>query len=349
MDLDTRGWPSHEAWNALAERASNLFSTREWAETWARHYLGDGDEVRVVVDDERSPRVVLPVHRSGRVVRQLKFLGNGPADQLGPVCAPEDRELAAELIRERLVEDPDLKADVVLLQDVPVEHGWDTLLPGTTVVRTTPSPVVRFAGPTWQEHMASMSSNFRSQARRFTRRLHETLPITVRLATPETLEDDLRTLFALHVANWGEDAAYATGVERRFQEDFSRVAMDRGWLRLWVMETEGRPIAALHGYRFAGVDYSYQAGRDPEQEPLRVGLVMDLTAMRAAVEDGIPEYRMLRGAESYKSRYTKLDRPVHNLAYPRTVRGRVATTATTAWRQRAEAREVAREESPTGS
>jgi CelD/BcsL family acetyltransferase involved in cellulose biosynthesis len=128
-------------------------------------------------------------------------------------------------------------------------------------------------------------------------------------------------------------------VERRFQEDFVRVAMARGWLRLWVMEAEGTPIASLLGYRFAGADYSYQAGRDPEREALRVGLVMDLTAMRATVEDGIPEYRMLRGDESYKLRYTKLDSPVHNLAYARTIRGRAATAATTYLRRRAERRD----------
>ena len=92
---DTSTWPSADVWNELAARGGNLFSTREWAECWVRHHLDEGDRVHVLVDDEQAPRVIVPVHVSGGLVRQVRLLGHGPADQLGPVCAPEDRPYSA--------------------------------------------------------------------------------------------------------------------------------------------------------------------------------------------------------------------------------------------------------------
>jgi CelD/BcsL family acetyltransferase involved in cellulose biosynthesis len=321
-------WPHAEVWDRLALRSGNLFSTLEWAETWVRH-LGSEGESHVLLDDPSDPRVLLPLHRSGRLVRQLRFLGNGPADQLGPVCAPEDRPLAARMVRERLLEGTDLPADVFLLQDVPVADGWEALLPGGTEVRSTPSPVVHFQGTTWKEHLAAQSKNFRSQARRRPRRLADELPgASIRQATHETLERDLDELFRLHKLTWGDDAPYANGAERAFHEDFARTALDRGWLRLWVMEDQGQVLAALHCFAFGKAHSSYQAGRDPALEHLSLGFVMYVHALEQALQEGCTEFRLLRGDEGYKSRFAKDESPLHSLAYGRTLRGRAAVRAT---------------------
>jgi CelD/BcsL family acetyltransferase involved in cellulose biosynthesis len=323
----TEHWPDHAVWDDLALRSGNLFSTREWVETWLRHF-GDGGETHVLLDDPTDPRVLLPLHRTGRVLRQVRFLGNGPADQLGPVCAPEDRPLAARMIRERLLGGSEVRADVFLLQDVPVTDGWEDLLPGGTTVRVTPSPVVHFQGSTWDEHLATMSHNFRSQVRRRPRQLARAMPFTIRLATAETLQHDLAELFRLHRLTWGDDAAYATGAERAFHEDFAAVALERGWLRLWVMESEGTVVAALHCYSFGPAHALYQGGRDPELERHSLGFVMYCHALQAALEEGRTEFRLLRGDESYKARFAKDPSPLHSLAFGRTARGRAAVAAT---------------------
>ena len=316
--------PSREQWNGLAERAGNLFSTYEWAECWQRHFGADG-QVEVLADDEADPRVILPLHRSGRLVRQVRFLGNGPADQLGPVCAPEDRDLAADFLRTEVLSRSTV--DVTLVQDVPVSHEWQARLGGVEV-RRTPSPVVDLRdADTWDGWLATMSKNFRDQARRRRKRLLKQLPVSFRLATHETLEADLAHLFRLHRARWGEDASYASGTERAFHEDFARLGLDNGWLRLWMLDLEEDVIAALHGFGFAGAEYSYQSGRDPRYEHLSLGFVMYAHAIQQSIEAGRTEYRLLRGDEDYKSRFTDDTAPVHSLAFARSVRGRAAVAA----------------------
>src|SRR3954453_10686167 len=84
---------AREEWTALAERAGNIFATWEWADAWWRVY-GEDRPLHLVACRDAGGRLValLPLYLSRpRPLRTLRFLGHGPADQLGPVCAPEDR------------------------------------------------------------------------------------------------------------------------------------------------------------------------------------------------------------------------------------------------------------------
>ena len=97
---------AREEWTALAEQAGNLFATWEWADAWWRVYGAD-QKLAITGCRDSSGRLVaiLPLYLSRRgPVRMLRFLGHGPADQLGPACAAEDRRATAEALK-RLLEE----------------------------------------------------------------------------------------------------------------------------------------------------------------------------------------------------------------------------------------------------
>ena len=108
--------------------------------------------------------------------------------------------------------------------------------------------------------------------------------------------------------------------------------MERGWLRLWLLELDDRPVAAWYGFRFAGREFYYQAGRDPEFANLSIGSVLLAHTIRAALNDGVREYRLLRGDESYKYRFASMDPGVETIAYGRGASGKIAVVAGAATR-----------------
>ncbi|WP_170219198.1 GNAT family N-acetyltransferase [Nocardioides litoris] len=327
--------PEPDVWDALALRARNLFSTHAWAATWWESY-GDGARPQVVVDDPARPRVVLPLCTRGRVLRQTRWIGHGPADLLGPVCDPADEPLAADLLA-RTLADRGLRSDVVLLEDCADRASWWAEAAPRTV-RTETSPVLRLpAGATWEQWLAGKSRNFRSQVSRKPNGLRRDHEVDVRLATGETLEADLAALFELHAARWDRDSVLLDPRQRRFTEAFARVALDRGWLRLWTLDVDGRPAASALTYRFGDDVYLYQLGRDPGLERASVGFVLLVHLVRDAFATGAVEFRFLRGDEDYKSRFADGDDPVRTLALPRTLRGRAATAVAVRRRQRAAA------------
>jgi CelD/BcsL family acetyltransferase involved in cellulose biosynthesis len=321
---------AREEWTALAERAGNLFATWEWADAWWRTY---GGERRLAVTGCRGADgrlvAILPLYVAERgPVKMLRFIGHGPADQLGPVCAPEDRQATAGALQ-RLLAERRGAWNVMLAERLAPAEGWTGML-GATVVHREESPTLQIGGRSFEEYLASRSKNFRDQVRGRARKLARKHEVEYRLSDAETLDGDLATLFRLHDARWSEseeDTSAFDDTRRRFHGEFARHALERGWLRLWVLEADGEPVACWYGFRFAQIDWYYQSGRDPEWERQSVGFVLMAHTIAAAFDDGMLEYRLLRGGEGYKDRFASDDPGIETVALARGAVGRAALVA----------------------
>ena len=304
-----------DEWDGLAERSGNLFATRDWASTWWRHY-GQGRELAVTACRDAAGELfaILPLYvASERPVRALRFLGHGAGDWLGPICAPEDVERTARALS-RLRRQARPRWDVLIAEELPAQERWSALLGGVRL-RSEPSPVLRFEWDNFDAFLASRSRNFRDQVRRKERKLAREYELVYRLCEdPEALERDFDTLFALHEARWGDESDVFDAERQAFHRDFAARALKRGWLRLWTMELDGRPAAAWYGFRFAGAEWYYQAGRDPALDSKAVGFVMLSHTIRAAIEEGMTEYKLLRGGDEYKGRFANGDSGLESFA-----------------------------------
>jgi CelD/BcsL family acetyltransferase involved in cellulose biosynthesis len=317
-------------WSRLAEAAGNVFSTPEWAAAWWRHF-GAGRELRLIAcrDAGGAAVALLPLYvNRTRPLRVLRFVGHGPADQLGPVCAPADRERTADAVRE-VLGDPRWRADLLVGDRWSAAEGWTRLTAGR-VLLAEPSPTLSIAGRSWDEFLASRSKNFRDQVRRRERKLAKAHELGFRLSDAGRLADDLSTLLHLHGARWqGASAAFDPELEA-FHRDFAALALERGWLRLWLAEVDGAPVAAWYGLRFAGCECFYQSGRDPAWDEHSVGFVLLAHTIRSAFEDGMREYRFLRGGDAYKDRFADGDPGVETALVGRGSLGRPAVAAAAA-------------------
>lgn len=312
-----------EEWPLLAERSRNIFSTLEWTNTWWRHY-STGREQRTFACRATDGRLVaiVPLARSTiRGLRALRFCGHGPGDLLAPVCAESDHEPALAGLGAALRSMDDW--DVFVGERMLGEWGVAQAL-SARPLRTEGNPALAIGGRGWDDILAERSANFRSQVRRRERRIERELGLRFRLtSSAEDLSRDMDLLFALHAARWGASATRFS-VARHFHLSFAAEALERGWLRLWIAEAGGRPAAAWYGFRYAGVESFYQSGRDPAFDPWSIGFVLLSHSIRAAAEDGMEEYRFLRGGEGYKNRFANVNRWLQTVARGRTPAGHAA-------------------------
>ena len=315
-------------WSRLADASGNLFSTWEWADAWWRH-LGGGRPLHLVAcrDASGATAAILPLYLArARPARILRFVGHGPADRLAPPCAPDDRPRAADALQ-RALADGIGDWHVAVADRLPGEEGWAAAL-GRTPLRTEPSPVLAAGGMDWEAFLASRSRNFRDQVRRRERKLGRAHELSYRLTRDGAeLERDFDTLVRLHHARWGEGSSSFAGPRKQLHRDFAAAALARGWLRLWTLELDGRPAAAWLGYRFGGAEWYYQAGRDPSLEREAVGFVLMAHTVRAALDDGVSEYRLLLGGEAYKDRFANADPGLETVVFARGARGRAVRAA----------------------
>jgi CelD/BcsL family acetyltransferase involved in cellulose biosynthesis len=275
-----------------------------------------------------SAQVLLPLYfASKRPLRLLRFVGAGPSDELGPLCAPADRPIAAELLR-RHARQALGSGGLFLAERLQSTVGIGARLGGVPVKQAA-SPLIRIANRSFEEYLSTRSPNFRRQVRRYERRIVRQYRLEYRLTTdPDELERDMETLIRLHQARWtnGQSVAFA-GALSAFHKEFARRALDQGWLRLWKLQLDGRPAAMWYGLRYAGIDTFYQAGRDPRLARLDVGFVLLCHTVRCAFEDGMDEYRFGLGDETYKNRFTDADAPLETVGIPAGSRGHIGLAA----------------------
>jgi CelD/BcsL family acetyltransferase involved in cellulose biosynthesis len=174
----------------------------------------------------------------------------------------------------------------------------------------------------WDEYLDARSANFRQQVRRRARRLRRGFEVSYRLCQdPARLSADIDTLLALHAAHGGSRSNGFTGLRESFHREFAAVALERGWLRLWLAESLGEPVAAWYGFRFAGIESFYQSGRDPAWDRYAVGAGLLEHSIHEAFSDGMREW-LLRGDELYKRRYATSLGSVQTVAVPHDSLGR---------------------------
>lgn len=285
-------------WDALAERSGSIFSTALWNRVWWSHF-GRGRELQLhaVRNPDGALTTVLPLYAwRRRLPRVVRFLGHGPGDELGPVYARGKHGTAAAALTAAL---DALEWDVFLGEQLPGDEGWPDLLRGR-LWRREASPTLALP-PSWDEYLAGRSANFREQLRRRERALRREGAVRVRLADERTLDADLDTLFALHRARWG--STRTDFAASPFHRDVAYESLARGWLRLWLLELDGRPVAAWHGFHVGSVTSYYQAGRDPAADRLSVGFLLMARSIEAAIAEGAQVYRFGRGDEAFKGRF----------------------------------------------
>jgi CelD/BcsL family acetyltransferase involved in cellulose biosynthesis len=312
-------------WQSLGELAGNPFLTWEWGSAWWRHF-GKPDALRaqVIPAPSGEPAALLPLYATRfRRLPALRFVGHGPGDQLGPVCAPAERGIAAEAMR-GLLRNPPSRTWLLVAEGLPADEGWEDALPGAAVLDRSPNPVLSADGRSWEEFLASRSRNFRQQVKSRERRLGERHELSYRLADEASFEADFDTLVRLHELRWQGTTSVFAGGQATFQREAARAMLERGRLRLWVLELGDEPAAAWLGFRMGGAEWYYQSGRDPRLDDVRPGFVLLCHTIRSALEDGMREYRFLLGGEAYKDRFANADPGLVTLAAPSSPLGRTA-------------------------
>lgn len=324
---------ARERWTELATSSANIFSTWEWAQVWLRHFgAGRQPEITTVRDGGGLITIVLPLLRERRAgFRLTRFVGYGVADQLAPVCAPENCVGASAALILAAA-----GGDVLLAERLPSDWPLEHL--GGKVLKDESDPTIAVHSEgSWEDYLRARSSNFRGQVRRRARKLEGGLDVTYRLTVePSRLEADLDVLISLHRARWQGSSSAFEGRREAFHREFAALALRRGWLRLWIAESRGQPVAAWYGFRFAGVESFYQSGRDPEWDQHAVGAGILEHSIRETFNDGLREYRFLRGGEGYKQRYASATQRLITVAVPNGALGHalIATTVRLARRPR---------------
>jgi CelD/BcsL family acetyltransferase involved in cellulose biosynthesis len=323
--------PLESEWRRLAVRRGNGFLTPEWFGAWVRQY-GDAwaPLVPLLRDSDGTLRGLLPLAlpRSGHP-RVCRIAGANLGDSFHPVCEPGAEAEVAAAAGEALADAPK-PWSVISLDHVQVDEPWVEALGQATGRRLStrsriaaPLPRIDIAShESWDAYLATRSSNFRQQVRRFARRAAREATVELRRTeSADGLAADMLTFFSLHDKRFGDrgGSSLSAGRARTFHLDFAAAALEQGWLRLWFLELDGQPAAAWYGWRLGDRYSYYNSGFDPAFAALSPGLVLISAVIESAFEEGAAEFDFLLGEESYKYRFAERERTVSDVTLARSL------------------------------
>ena len=302
-------------WNELlrASASDNPFLTWEWLHTWWVHLRGastlhlivvrSGDELIAI-----APLRVVPSPLS--FLSRLEFLGTGDAgsDYLDLIVRRGRevegvqaiaRHLKSRGMALRFNHLPPTSLAAQLAARFVEGSGWTsaTADDGTC-------PVIPLGGQTWDSLLATLGSSHRANIRRRVKAIGQQFEMRFDAVTTDgerrQMLADLAAFHDRRYADRGGSSAFSDPAVRAFQEELTRRALDRGWLRMYVLRLNGETAAVMYGFNYGGTFYFYQHGFDDRYKAQSVGLVLMALSVRAALGEGAREFDMLWGTEPYK-------------------------------------------------
>ncbi|CAN5728199.1 GNAT family N-acetyltransferase [soil metagenome] len=329
VDLDVALVCSEECfdlpeWEGLLARDPNrhIFQSPEWTRLWWEEF-GAGKNL-LVLSMKRGDSVaaIVPLYRKQEGSRRiLRFVGGiDLTDYLGPICSLEDRDEVADALVRWLAR-TDVEWDELDAHNMPVPLGFAEFL-----VERSDSAGFRFALEQeetsavlpllddWDGYVASLEPKGRHELRRKLRRLRREHPdATLRTATEDTLESDLRTFVDMHRGAEGHKGHFMRPEVATFFARVARAFMPLGWLRLDLLEVDGRAIASTFGFQVDNRFYLYNSAYEPDAKRLSPGLVMVAQLVERAIGEGLGFFDFLRGPERYKYQLGAQSVPLNNV------------------------------------
>ncbi len=308
------------AWDRLLERSAtnSVFLTHTWLRAWWRWFGGPSGRLHIVAAfDGDDLRAAAPLYRcrmrcAGVAVRCLSSLTNSHTPKYDWLWRPDAPE-ALEAVVRHLRRDPSW--DMLRLDYVPAESSTVPFLraaAGRHHLRfhrqwCISSPFVDVTD-TWQEHQQRISSELRSKTRKSDRRLQELgrLELADR-ADAADLREQLRRAMNVEKASWKGRAGTAIAdhpEEVAFYTQVAEAAARRGWLRLYMLELDGRAIAFNYALTYNDAYNSLKIGYDPAYERHSPGNVLRMRVMQALFEERrFRWYDMLGAVAPWKLRW----------------------------------------------
>lgn len=296
---------AREEWNTLATAVGSPFLSHEWLRAWWAAF-GGGEPTCVLISAPNGALTAAALCRRGT----------------GSLTSPTNPESG--------------DWDVLAIEPAARRRAWDAIasigalrvrlerLSGTHVgsaasaLRSAGYSVTGARGPLspWrslpssrEELLASISGNARSQFRRRRRDLEREGKLVLRRGEGTR---DLDVVLRLEGSGWKRREGTAVLSDSRtyaLYRGFAESAAARGWLRLYLLELDGRPIAADLGCAFAGGGFLLKTGFDETYSRFSPGLVLRGEVLQASIDEGLGHYDFLGGQEPYKLRWGATVRP----------------------------------------
>jgi CelD/BcsL family acetyltransferase involved in cellulose biosynthesis len=314
-------------WNQLLSHSldNNPFLTYEWLTSWWKQF-GKGRTLKLFTAENgnRAPSLIVPImyspcKRFGMKLKKAEFASTPDSDyntflltnyhEATKAIIPLIKSIMEDLSDTdyfRLGDVPEDSYTAQLLQNVNMNHI------GTNSSEINMCPYVTLPTDT-ETFLQTLSHCMRNGLKRYEKKASKDYKVEfVKYDKIGTVKEAMEVFFELHQKRQtqkGKAGVFAESDHRRFHLDIANAFAKKGWLALFFLTFNDKPVSSIYCYEYNKKLYYYLSGFDPEYATYRPGQLTFKNIIRYGIEKGLNEFDFLRGNETYKSLWgTKIRR-----------------------------------------
>jgi len=307
-------------WNRLVERSTTdtVFVRHEWFNCWWQAYgNGKGMLVLLVRDGEQLLGIcpLMTTDERFRIfpVRKIAFMANDEAPRCDLICADRHEEVVSAIVS--YLKTRTAEWDVLHLQRVP-NTSMNMALFSDAFKREGFQPFLRkswtspylLINEDWVTFYKGTTQRFKKRMRNNLNRIKKANSHSIEhITNPEDLAALIGDIFTVGQQCWKAELGRAISSSPENREFFSKlaeIAANNGWLSLWLMKIDGRPVAFEFHLRYKGSAHALRSEFDQNFSDLSPGAVLDVQAVQTIFDEGMHLYDLGGSADEYKKHWT---------------------------------------------
>ncbi len=155
----------------------------------------------------------------------------------------------------------------------------------------------------WDEFLGVLPGKQRHEIRRKLRRLNEAGDVRYRLVeSEEGVKEEMADFLRLFRSNREDKTEFMTAQMASFFRSLAELMARDHILKLFFLDLDKRPVAAVMCFDYDSTMYLYNNGYDQNYSSLNVSLISKVLNIKAGIERGMERYDFLKGDEDYKRR-----------------------------------------------
>jgi CelD/BcsL family acetyltransferase involved in cellulose biosynthesis len=156
---------------------------------------------------------------------------------------------------------------------------------------------------TWDEFLKQLTGKERHEIRRKLRRLNEAARVNFRVVESRVdIGKEIDLFLKLFKLNRSDKSDFMTDQRAEFFRALALEMAAAGILKLFFLDLDDTPAAAVMCFDYKSTVYLYNNGYDNQFGSLSVGLLSKVFALQDSIQRGKKKFDFLKGTEAYKHR-----------------------------------------------
>ncbi|MFH1776274.1 MAG: GNAT family N-acetyltransferase [Candidatus Omnitrophota bacterium] len=310
-------------WNdLLAQSDMDIpFMTFEWFSCWWKCY-GDKNEMFIILVKQGgeiiaiAPLMKKMIKFRGLPVRAITLICNDHSNRVGFVIIKKGNEAVRHLLQ--YIINSNAKFDMIFFDYIPEECLTDKFLLEALQEdnfkfkrkQSILSPYISI-DRNWDDYLMTRSRTFRKSMRHVRNIVGRYGRYEIILYVKDNVSEGMKDLMSVSEKTWKykkNTAIASNSNDLNFYRLLAEAMSSKGYLNIWILKINGRPIAFEFSLRYKKNIYSLKTGFDEKYYRLSPSVLLDTFVIKNSFDNNANEYDLLGDKDRYKLRWTSLVR-----------------------------------------